>query len=162
MVKILTVFLYQLFCVVQVCDWKYCLDLKKIMPVFISWIAFLRYWSLTETEIFIWPLVMILMFNFIVLSLCLCWYYDIYLCLPVNMNNFRRFAGRLFIFQCNALRILTVIFGIWQSHIVLQKKTMDFLYCHRLKFLITSALKKSQRFLVEIEILFNLSKPTLA
>lgn len=92
------------------------------MPVFISWIAFLRYWSLTETEIFIWPLVMILMFNFIVLSLCLCWYYDIYLCLPVNMNNFRRFAGRLFIFQCNALRILTVIFGIWQSHIVLQKK----------------------------------------
>lgn len=132
------------------------------MPVLISWIAFLRYWSLTETEIFIWPLVMILMFNFIVLSLCLCWYYDIYLCLPVNVNNFRRFAGRLFIFQCNALRILTVIFGIWQSHIVLQKKPMDFLYCHRLKFLITSALKKSQRFLVEIEILFNLSKPTLA
>lgn len=79
------------------------------------------------------------------------------------MNNFRRFAGRLFIFQCNALRILTVIFGIWQSHIVLhKKKPMDFLYCHRLKFLITSALKKSQRFLVEIEILFNLSKPTLA
>lgn len=78
------------------------------------------------------------------------------------MNKFRRFAGRLFIVQCNALRIPKVFFGVWQSHRLAEKNTMDFLYCRRLEFLITSALKKSQRFLIEIEILLNLSKPTLA
>lgn len=130
------------------------------MPVFISWIAFLRYWSLTETEIFIWPLVMILMFNFIVLSLCLCWYYDIYLCLPVNMNNFRRFAGRLFIFQCNALRILTVIFGIWQSHIVLQKKPWIFSIVIVWNFWLLRHSKRAKDFSLKLK--YYLSKPTLA